>query len=814
MGDTSRAGRGRAASVFGRELDARALRCVRKVLEKISLNACRCACNCGKTLRVSEIDPADGNVALGGPLGDVDRLTRGEHHDPHVLLGAHACEMRGQPGVVVRAYHPEATRAECVVGKRSQQMLALGKGLFAVFLPDAIVPLEYRLRFHFADGNQWERGDPYRFLPTLGDVDLHLLGEGNHRKLWEVLGSNVRVHGGEHGTAFAVWAPNARRVSVIGDFNGWDGRLLPMRSLGSSGVWELFVPGVSPGAFYKYEIKTESGALRFKADPMARAAELPPATASVVEHSTFQWGDAEYMKERAKRDARVQPMSIYEVHLGSWKRVPDEGYRSLSYREAAVELVKHAKRLGFTHLELMPVAEHPFYGSWGYQVASYYAPTLRYGSIDDFRWFVDYCHQNGIGVILDWVPAHFPKDDHALRRFDGTALYEHEDPRRGEHPDWGTLIFNYARPEVKNFLLANALFWLQEFHIDALRVDAVASMLYLDYSRKESEWLPNQYGGRENIEAIDFLKAMNHIVGEEVPGAFTVAEESTSWPGVTRSAVDGGLGFTFKWNMGSMHDTLKYFQQDPVHRQWHQDQLTFSMIYEFHERFINSISHDEVVHGKGSLYAKMPGDHWQKLANLRLLFAYQYTRPGKALIFMGGEIAQEREWSHDSSIDWHLVEEDPGREKLLAFLARMGVVYRDTPALWQDDPNPESFEWIDCNDRANSVMSFLRRSGGSEVVVVMNMTPVPRPNYRIGVPKPGVWRELLSTDDPAFGGSDVGTRKEVRADPVPLHQREHSNRARSSSARRVDSVVVTCGRGRPLASVERQHDPHAVDHRR
>jgi 1,4-alpha-glucan branching enzyme len=705
---------------------------------------------------------------------EVDRLVAGDHHDPHSLLGAHAAEIDGKRGVLVRAYHPEATHAECVQKSGTTTMVAIGRGMFALFLPGASIPVAYRLRFHFADENSWERGDPYRFLPTLGEVDLHLFGEGNHRRLWEVLGANVREHGGEQGTAFAVWAPNAKRVSLIGDFNGWDGRLLPMRSLGASGIWELFVPGIGPGALYKFEIKTANGDLRFKADPMACAAELPPKTASVVTRSTHAWDDEKWMRERAKRDPRRQPMTIYEVHLGSWKRVLEENNRSLTYREAAAQLVTHALRLGFTHLELMPVAEHPFYGSWGYQVASYFAPTSRYGSVDDFRWFVDHCHQNGIGVILDWVPAHFPRDDHALRRFDGSALYEHEDPRRGEHPDWGTLIFNYGRAEVKNFLVANALYWLKEFHVDGLRVDAVASMLYLDYSRKAGEWVPNRQGGRENLEAIALLEAMNHVVSEEAPGAFTVAEESTAWPGVTKSVAERGLGFTFKWNMGWMHDTLKYFQKDPVHRGFHQDQLTFSMIYEFHERFINSISHDEVVHGKGSLYAKMPGDHWQKLANLRLLYLYQYTRPGKSLLFMGSEIAQEREWSHDSSVDWHLLE-DPMRKKLLAFFERLSSIYREHPAFWHDDDRPESFEWIDCNDRENSVLSFLRRSAGHpDMLVVMNMTPVPRETYRLGVPSTGTWKELLSTDDGAFGGSNFATRKSMTAEAVPHHSREHS----------------------------------------
>ncbi len=502
---------------------------------------------------------------------ELDRLRAGEHHEPHRVLGAHAARQNGQGGCVVRVLHPEAERAELLFADRSLAMTPLGGGVFEAFVPDRTPPFAYRVRFGFKGGDSWEREDPYRFLPTLGDMDLHLFGEGNHRRLWEVLGARRVTLESVEGVAFAVWAPNARRVSVIGEFNGWDGRLLPMRSMGSSGVWELFVPGVEPGALYKFEIKTQEGAIRVKTDPMARWMELPPAQASRVEYSTHAWSDDPYMDRRARRDHTREPMNVYELHLGSWARVPEEGNRPLRYREIAPRLVEHVKRFGFTHVELLPIAEHPLTASWGYQVTGYYAPTSRYGTPDDLRWFVDYCHQHDVGVILDWVPAHFPKDDFALRRFDGSALYEHEDPRRGEHPDWGTLIFNYGRAEVRNFLMANALYWLEEFHIDGLRVDAVASMLYLDYSRKAGEWLPNPYGGRENIEAIDFLRATNAIIHEEMPGAITVAEESTSWPGVTRSPESGGLGFTFKWNMGWMHDTLQYFEHEPVHRKYHQD---------------------------------------------------------------------------------------------------------------------------------------------------------------------------------------------------------------------------------------------------
>jgi 1,4-alpha-glucan branching enzyme len=706
--------------------------------------------------------------------GDLAAFASGARHAPHALLGAHPAELFGSRGCIVRAYHPDAVGCELMRPDTAPiGMVPLGEGLFAVFVAGAELPLPYRLRFHFEGGSIWERDDPYRFLPTLGDLDLHLIGEGTHRRLWEVLGSHVRTIEGTPGTAFAVWAPNAAGVSLVGDFNRWDGRLCPMRSLGSSGIWELFVPEVAPGALYKYEIRTREGELRTKCDPYGREMELPPATATRVNVSSYGWGDQQWMHERAGKDPTREPMSIYEVHLGSWARVPEEGNRWLTYRELAPRLVAHMQKLGFTHLELMPVAEHAFYPSWGYQVTGYFAPTGRYGTPDDFRFFVDYCHQHGIGVIVDWVPAHFPKDDFSLRRFDGTPLYEHEDPRRGEHPDWGTLIFNYGRTEVRNFLIANALYWIHEFHIDALRVDAVASMLYLDYSRREGEWMPNPYGGRENVEAIDFLRAFNTAVREEAPGAFTVAEESTAWGGVSRPPHEGGLGFTFKWNMGWMHDTLNFFSKEPVHRKFHVDQLTFSMLYEYTERFINSISHDEVVHGKGALVEKMPGDFWQKLANLRLLFAYQYTRPGKQLIFMGTEFAQHHEWNVDASLDWHIADH-PQRKELQLFLTELSRYYMQTPALWRSDPDSFGFEWIDCSDKDNTVLSYVRRDVDKFVVVVLNFTPVPRGGYRIGVPRSGRYVERLSTDDQRFGGSDFRTSAVLQADPVPAHGREWS----------------------------------------
>ncbi len=698
------------------------------------------------------------------------RLIAGDHYEPHRVLGAHNARLDGHDGVVIRAYHPDASAVDCLLEDgASLRLEPLGRGgLFAGFVAGARLPIRYRLRFHFANGASWERDDPYRFLPSLGDVDLHLFNEGTHRRLWHCLGAHPRRFDGVDGVAFAVWAPNARRVSVIGDFCRWDGRLFPMRAMGSSGVFEIFVPELAPGAYYKYEIKTQDGALRVKTDPFAFSMELPPGTASRVVSSSYLWGDSEWMSTRTRRDYAREPVAIYEAHLGSWARVPEEGNRPLSYREIAPKLVNHIKRFGFTHLELLPVAEHPFAGSWGYQVSGYYAPTARYGTPDDFRFLVDLCHQHGIGVILDWVPAHFPKDDFALRLFDGSALYEHVDPHRGEHPDWGTLIFNYGRKEVLNFLTANALYWLEEFHVDGLRVDAVASMLYLDYSRKEGEWTPNIYGGRENLEAVDFLKRLSDVVAQEQPGCLMIAEESTAWPGVSRPTSEGGLGFSFKWNMGWMHDTLEFFKKDAVHRRWHLDQLTFAMLYEYSERFVMPLSHDEVVHGKGSLLSKMPGDDWQKFANLRLLYLYQYTRPGKPLLFMGAELASYNEWHHDKSLDWHLAD-DPLRTGLARFLTELGALYHRRPALWREDHEPHGFAWVDCSDRDNTVVSYLRRAADEHLIVALNFTPVPRENYRIGAPLAGHYRVALSSDTRDYGGSDYEIPPAFATEPVACH---------------------------------------------
>jgi 1,4-alpha-glucan branching enzyme len=709
-------------------------------------------------------------------LDDATRaaLLEGRHGDPHSVLGPHHATVDGVMGVVIRVFQPEAADVMVIRDGVATALRAEGNGFFSVFLPRAPLPLRYSLRFIAPDGRTWERGDPYRFEPTVGEMDLYLFREGTHRRLWQMLGAHLRTVDGDEGTAFAVWAPNATRVSVVGDWCNWDGRQLPMRRLGESGIWELFVPGVQANALYKYELRTREGELRLKTDPLAFKMQQAPDTASiVVPEGRYRWQDDAWMTARTQRQLAREPVHIYEVHLGSWMRVPEEGGRSLSYREIAPRLASYVKEVGFTHVELLPVMEHPFYGSWGYQVTGYFAPTSRYGSPDDFRFLVDTLHQAGIGVLLDWVPAHFPKDDYALRRFDGTALYEHEDPRLAEHPDWGTLIFNYGRREVRNYLVANALYWLHEFHVDGLRVDAVASMLYLDYSRKEGEWTPNRHGGRENLDAIDFLRETNAVVCEDAPGCVTIAEDSTAWPGVTRPIREGGLGFTFKWNMGWMHDTLEYFSQDPIYRRYHQDTLTFAMVYEHSEHFIMPLSHDEMVHMKGSLYEKMPGDHWQRLANLRALLAYQITRPGKSLLFMGTELAAPTEWNHDESLPWHLLD-DPTRAAFRDYVARMGSLYQQLPPLWRGDVETHGFEWIDVSDKASSVLSYVRWADEEHVVVVLNLTPTPREQYRIGVPEAGEYRIALSTDDQRWGGSGYAAQSSVHPDDVPYHGRRNS----------------------------------------
>ena len=634
---------------------------------------------------------------------------------------------------------------------------------------------DYRFEADYANGGApitYRYADPYGSWPTLGDLDLHLFTEGNHRRLWEMLGAHPREHGGLTGVSFAVWAPNARAVRVVGDWNYWDGRVHPMRALGAAGVWELFIPGVEPGSRYKYELVAADGSVILKTDPMAFAMEVPPGTASVVVgEGGYEWGDDTWMSQRAVTDGLRSPMAVYELHLGSWRH--GEGDKPLTYRELAEQLPDYVADLGFTHVEMLPVAEHPFTGSWGYQVSGYYAPTARFGSPDDFRILVDALHQRGIGVILDWVPAHFPRDAFALARFDGTALYEHSDPRQGEHPDWGTLVFNFGRNEVRNFLVANALYWIEQFHIDGLRVDAVASMLYLDYSRKAGEWVPNRFGGRENLEAVAFLKEVNEVVFGLHPGATVIAEESTAWPGVSRPTYLGGLGFGYKWNMGWMHDTLDYFHHDPVHRRYHHGELTFGLLYAWSENFILPLSHDEVVHGKGSLLNKMPGDRWQQLANLRALYAWMWAHPGKQLLFMGAELGVEREWNHDAQLDWWILEHWDGHRRLRDMLRDLNRVYREHGALWQADVEPEGFEWIDANDGEQSVLSFLRRghdrSAGDVVACVANLTPLPRYGYRMGLPVPGRWTELLNSDAADWGGSGIGNMGAVEAEEAPWH---------------------------------------------
>jgi 1,4-alpha-glucan branching enzyme len=685
---------------------------------------------------------------------DIARLVRGEHHEPHRVLGPHPQD--GQ--VVIRAWRPDATAVTALVGAERVELDQVHPaGLFEGAVKRSGVPA-YQLEVSYASGT-YTLDDPYRFLPTVGELDLYLFGEGKHERLWDKLGAHEQVVDGVAGTGFAVWAPNARAVRVVGDFNGWDGRLHPMRSLGASGVWELFVPGVGTGTHYKYELITAAGDLVLKADPMALATEAPPATASVVYTSQYEWDDQAWTAARPERQTVSAPISVYEVHLGSWRK-------GLSYRELADQLPEYVAEMGFTHVELMPVAEHPYSASWGYQVTGYYAPTARFGTPDDFRYLVDRLHQRGIGVIVDWVPAHFPKDAWALARFDGTALYEHADPRRGEHPDWGSLVFNLGRNEVRNFLIANALYWLGEFHIDGLRVDAVASMLYLDYSRNQGEWLPNRFGGNEDLDAVDFLRSVNTVVYREHPSAVTVAEESTAWPAVSKPVYVGGLGFGFKWNMGWMHDTLEYIAKDPIYRRFHHHRLTFSLMYAFSENFVLPISHDEVVHGKRSLIGKMPGDQWRRFANVRAYLAYMWAHPGKQLLFMGCELAQEWEWSEERSIDWEGLA-DPHRQGVQDLVRDLNRVYRDRPSLWERDSEPSGFSWIDPNDSDDNVLSFIRRSASGEpLVCICNFSPVVREGYRVGVPTPGRWREVLNTDAAIYGGSNVGNLGEIDAEQI------------------------------------------------
>ena len=703
--------------------------------------------------------------------GDIDRLVSSKYHDPHFILGGHPAEVGG---TVIRCFHPEATGADLLMDDGRIPMKTVhSNGLFAVKI-DRPWSFDYRLRFYFSSGKIWERDDPYRFLPSLGEMDLHLIGEGRHLELYRVMGAHPRTLQGVRGTSFAVWAPNASGVSLIGDFNQWDGRIYPMRVLGNGGIWEIFIPDLEAGELYKYEVKTKKGDLRIKTDPFAFFMELRPDNASVVwDLNNYQWNDSEWIGKRNKDHGRG-PMNIYEVHLGSWMRVPEEENRWLTYSEIAPKLVRHIKEYGFTHLELLPIMEHPLDESWGYQVTGYFAPTSRYGTPDEFKSLVDICHQNGIGVILDWTPAHFPKDDYALRLFDGTGLYEYVDSHLKEHPDWGTLIFNFGRNEVRNFLIASALLWLDIYHIDAIRTDAVASMLYLDYGRKEGEWVPNRYGGRENLDAVSLIRHINEDVYARFPGCFTIAEESTAWPGVSHPTYLGGLGFGFKWNMGWMNDTLSYFSKDPIHRKWHHNELTFSLLYAYHENFVLPLSHDEVVHEKGSLLSKMPGDRRQKFANLRSLISYMYTHPGKKLLFMGTELAPDNEWNLHSSLDWHLLN-DPDRQAFSRFLMDLGGLYLREESLWQGDYDPMGFSWIDCKDSDHSVLSFLRRAkNGGYLICIFNFTPVPCFDYRIGVPEDIIYPEIFNTDRAAYGGRNLINGEEIKAEPVPWHTLQFS----------------------------------------
>lgn len=709
--------------------------------------------------------------------GAINAVVNGVHGSPYSVLGMNDMGP-DNPGLVVRSFQPYAQRVE-LVEKDSGAVLPMEriheKGLFELVLPGRS-RFAYRLRMSGHDGHTWELDDPYSFPLQVTDFDLYLFGEGTHFRTYEKMGAHPMTINGVPGVHFAVWAPNAMRVSVIGWFNRWDGRHHPMQNRGNSGLWELFVPALQPGDLYKFEIKGHHGFLGQKADPYAFFSELRPRSASVVwDIHKYQWSDSDWMDRRRQVNWHEKPISVYEVHLSSWRRIPNEYNRWLTYRELADHLIPYVKKLGYTHIEMLPISEHPFDGSWGYQTIGYYAPTSRYGTPDDFMYFVDRCHQEGIGVLLDWVPAHFPKDGHGLAYFDGSHLYEHADPRKGEHRDWGTLIFNYGRNEVRTFLLSNAMYLAEVFHVDGLRVDAVASMLYLDYSRKEGEWVPNQYGGRENLEAVDFLKKFNEIIHGEYPGFLTFAEESTAWPMVSRPTYIGGLGFDFKWNMGWMHDTLVYISKEPVHRKYHHHELTFSLIYAFTENFILPFSHDEVVHGKGSMLSKMPGDLWQKFANLRTLYAYMFAHPGKKLLFMGCEFGQWREWNHHESLDWHLLDYD-SHKKLEFLVQELHRVYRECPALHEVDFSWEGFEWLDLHDWEQSIISFFRRGKDPNEIVacVLNFTPVPRHGYRIGVPLPGVYEEVLNTDADKFGGSNVVNSPTTHSDDIPWMGRPYS----------------------------------------
>lgn len=714
------------------------------------------------------------------PLHGIRRVIEGTHENPSEVLGPHRIEHDGREALAVRAFLPGSQQV-WLVDKQHRAVRPMRKIHPAGFY-EGVCPLggtdsnsQYLLRVANERGEVTEMQDPYAVAPLMTDFDRYLFGEGRNWNIYRRLGAHCRTVDGEVGVNFAVWAPNAQSIQVVGDFNFWDGRQHAMRKQIPSGIWELFVPAAKVGQKYKFRIRTLDGQTIDKSDPFGFYAELPPRTASVVtELGKFTWSDDQWMERRAAEDPLRKPVSVYELHLGSWKRDSRGIHGWMNYREIAHQVVEYCRQTGFTHIELMPVSEHPFTGSWGYQTVGYFSITSRYGTPDDFKYLVNYCHQNGIGVLIDWVPAHFPKDGHGLRRFDGSALYEHEDPRQGEHPDWGTMIFNYGRNEVRNFLIANALFWLDEYHIDGLRVDAVASMLYLDYSRKHGEWVPNVHGGRENLDAIHLLREFNAQAHAQYPGVLTIAEESTAWPGVSRPVESGGLGFSLKWNMGWMNDTLRYMRHDPIHRKYHHDEITFSLIYAFTENFALPLSHDEVVHGKGALVAQMAGDLWQKFANLRLLYSYMWTHPGKKLLFMGSEIAQWHEWNYDAEIQWDLLKWDnhSGMQHLIGDLNRLLV---SEPALHQVDFSAEGFEWVDCLNREDSTLSFIRYAEDKSnwLLVCCNFTPVVR-DYRVGVPANAFYREIFNSDSSYYGGSNVGNFPGVQAEMIPQHGRPQS----------------------------------------
>ena len=731
-------------------------------------------------------------MAIEGQLSEFERevasLLRAENPDPFRLLGPHIVEDEASRRLVARAFFPRASDAFVIIAGNPHLIharLISPEGLFEAELPLPptlpIAPSRYFWRIREFSQPERETYDAYAFPPVLTDFDLYLMGEGTHYQKYEKMGAHLAVIDGVAGVQFGVWAPNAMRVSVVGDFNQWDGRTHSMRNRGPSGVWELFVPGLDEGAIYKYEIRPLVSTLPvMKSDPYAFRSELRPKTGSIVARlDHHQWNDAGWLDWRARNDWLAAPVSAYEIHLGSWRRVVEDGNRWLSYGEIGDQLIPYLKEMGYTHVELMPVMEHPFDGSWGYQTVGYFAATSRYGSPQDFMALVDRLHQAGIGIILDWTPAHFPNDGHGLAEFDGTHLYEHADPRQGRHPDWGTLVFNYGRNEVQNFLISNALFWIDKYHIDGLRVDAVASMLYLDYSRHEGEWIPNEFGGRENLSAIALIKRLNEVVHARHPGVLTIAEESTSWPMVTRPTYVGGLGFSLKWNMGWMNDTLSYFEQDPIHRKYHHGRITFSMLYAFTENFMLPFSHDEVVHGKSSLLNKMPGDLWQQFANLRLLYGYMFAHPGKKLMFMGDELGQRAEWDHDGSLEWHLLQYD-SHKGIKALVKDLNALYARENSLHQVDFEWQGFEWLDCNDAETSVLSFVRRAKDSSdyLIVVINCTPVFREEYRVGVPEPVHYREILNTDAEIYGGSNLGNFHGVQAENIPWGNSPYSVKLR------------------------------------